>query len=50
MQELDHEPGKSLERTWYSNGRTDLYEYSFGGVDVDLQLPGLVDRRIEESE
>ena len=50
MKELDHETSKSLEGTGNSDTRADLDEDAFGGVDIDLKLSGLIDRRIEESK
>lgn len=50
MEELDHETSESLEGTWNTDGRADLDENPFGGVDVDLKFASLVDRRVEERE
>jgi hypothetical protein len=50
VEELDHETSESLEGTRNSNGRAYFNEDSFGGVDVNLKLPYLVDRRIEKSK
>ena len=50
MKELDHKTGESLEGTWNTDGWADLDENTFGGMDVDLQLSGLVDRRVEQGK
>lgn len=50
MEKLDHETGESLEGTWYADAGAHLDEDSFSGVDVDLKLAGLVDRRIKEGQ
>jgi hypothetical protein len=50
MQELDHETGEALEGSRYADGRADLDENAFGGVDVDLELAGFVDGGVEKSE
>lgn len=50
MQELDHEPSKALECARYPDCRADFDEDSSCGMDIDLQLPGFVHRRIEEGE
>ncbi len=50
MKQLNHKPRKSFERTRQSHGRADFDEHTFGGVDVDLQLPCFVHRRIEKSQ
>lgn len=47
---MDHETGESLEGTWYADAGAHLDEDSFSGVDVDLKLAGLVDRRIKEGQ
>lgn len=47
---MDHETSESFERTGNSDTRADFNEDSFGGVDVNLQLSGFVDRRIEQSK
>lgn len=50
VEELDHQTGEPLERPWDSDGRVDLDEDLVGGVDVHLELAGLVDGRVEEGE
>lgn len=50
MQELDHEPSKALEGARYPDCRADLDENSSCSMNIDLQLPGFVRRRIEEGE
>lgn len=50
MQELDHQTGEALEGTRNAHGRADFDQNAFGGVDVDLQLSGLVDGGVEEGE
>jgi hypothetical protein len=47
---LDHETGESLECSWDADGWADLNKNTLGSVDVDLELAGLVDRRIEEGK
>jgi hypothetical protein len=46
MEKLDHETSKSLEGTWDADSWADFDENSLGSMDVDLELPGLVDRRV----
>ena len=48
--ELTHESTETLERSWNSDGRVDFDEDASGGVNVDLQLAGLVEGRVEEGE
>lgn len=50
MEKLDHETSEALEGTWDSDGRANFDKDAFGSVDVDLQLAGLVDRRVEEGK
>ncbi len=50
VEELDHQPSKSLEGTRDSDSGAHFDEDSFGGVNVDLKLPSLVDRRIKKSQ
>lgn len=50
MKQLDHEPCKSFERTRNPHGRADFDEYTFGGMNVDLQPSCFVHRRIKESQ
>lgn len=47
MQQLYHETSEALECSGYSHGGVDFDENIFGGLDVDLELAGLVDRRIQ---
>jgi hypothetical protein len=46
VQELDHETGKSLERTRDAHCRADPDEHILRGVDVDLEFARLVDWRV----
>jgi hypothetical protein len=48
VEELDHETSESLKGTWNADGRINFDEDTFSGMDVDLQLAGLVDWRVEE--
>jgi hypothetical protein len=50
VEELDHQPSKSLEGTRDSDSGAHFDEDPFGGVNVDLKLPSLVDRRIKKSQ
>lgn len=50
MQELDHKTGETLESTRNTHGRRNLDEHALGGVDVDLESAGLVDRRIQQGQ
>lgn len=50
MEELNHQAGESFERTRYANRRTYFDQDALGSMDVDLQLSGLVDGRVEQSE
>ena len=50
VKKLNHQACKSLEGSRYADGRANLDEDAFGGVDVDLKFPSFVDRRIEKSE
>ena len=50
MEKLDHETSEALEGTRDSDGGRNLDEDALGGVDVDLQLAGLVDGRVEQSQ
>lgn len=50
MEQLNHQTGEPLEGTRNANGRADLNEDTFGGVNVYLQLAGLVDGRVQERE
>lgn len=50
VQQLHHQTSKSLECTWDAHSRADPDEDVAGGLDIDLKLARLVDRRIKESE
>lgn len=50
MEELDHEAGEALEGAGDADGGGDFDKDAFGGVDVDLELAGFVDGRVEEGE
>lgn len=50
MEQLDHQAGKPLEGAGDADGGRDLDEHPLGRVDVYLQLPGLVDGRVEQRE
>ena len=50
MEQLDHKTSESLEGTWDSDGWADFDENTPGGVDVDLKLACLIDRRVEEGK
>lgn len=50
MQQLHHQTGEALEGSGDTYGGADFDQDPLGGVDVYLQLAGLVDGRIEESE
>ena len=50
VEQLDHQTGEALERPGNANRGRDFDQHSLGGLDVDLQLPGLVYRRVEESK
>lgn len=50
MEKLDHQASETLEGTWDSDGGANFDEDAFGGVNVDLQLAGFVNRRIEEGK
>ena len=43
VQELDHQPCESFERTGDADSRADLDEDALCGVDVDLEFSGFVD-------
>lgn len=44
MEELNHQASETFECPRYSDGGADLDEYALGGMDVDLQSTGFVDR------
>jgi hypothetical protein len=48
MQKLHHQTRESFECSRDADGRANSDEHILGRVYVDLQLAGLVDRRIEE--
>lgn len=50
VKKLDHEASKTLECARNTHGRADFDQYTFSSVDVDLQLPSLVDGRIQEGQ
>lgn len=50
VQELHHQTGKALEGSGDADGGRNLDQDALGGVDVDLQLASLVDRRVEQGE
>jgi len=50
MQQLDHQAGEAFESSRNTHRRADLDQDALDGLDVDLELSGLVDRRIEQGE
>lgn len=50
MEELDHETGETLERSWDADGGRDLDQDTFGGMNIDLQLASLVEGRVKQRE
>lgn len=50
VKQLDHETGETLEGTRDADGGRDLDQDILGGEDVDLELAGFVDRRVEEGQ
>lgn len=44
VQQLYHETGESLEGTGNADCRADFNQDALGGMDIDLQLAGFVDR------
>ena len=50
VEQLYHETSESLESTWDADGWADFNEDPFRGMDVYLQLAGLVDGRVEQGE
>ena len=50
MEQLNHKTGETLECSRYADRRADFNENTLGCMDVYLQLAGLVDWRIKESE
>jgi len=50
VKKLHHETGESLEGSRYADGGRDFNEHAFSGMDVDLELSGLVDGRVEQCQ
>ena len=50
MQELDHETREALEGPRNSHSGTDFDQNTFGRVNVYLELPSLIDWRVEQGE
>lgn len=50
MQQLYHETSKPLKGSGNSDGGGYFNQHALGRVDINLQLAGLVDRRIEQRE
>ena len=50
VKKLDHKSSEAFESSRYADGRANLDENAFGRMDIDLELAGFIDRRIEESE
>jgi hypothetical protein len=48
--ELTHQPAKPLERPRDPHARVDLDQDPLGGLYVDLQQSGLVQRRVQEGQ
>jgi hypothetical protein len=48
VEQLDHQTSKSLECSRDADGWADFDQNAFSGVDVDLELAGLVDGRVQE--
>lgn len=48
MKKLDHQTGEALEGTWDADSGRDLDQYTFGSVNVDLKLAGLVKGRVKQ--
>lgn len=47
---MDHKPSKAFECARDPDSRADFDEDSFCSMDVDLEFPGLVHRRVEKSK
>ena len=45
-----HESTEPLESPRDAHMRVDLDEHALGGVDVDLEKTGLIERRVKKSE
>ena len=50
MKELDHETCESFEGSWDAYGWVDFDQDTLGSMNVDLELAGFVDWRVEESK
>lgn len=50
VQQLDHEPREPLEGARDAHGRVHFDEHALGGVYVDLEQPGFVERGVEQGE
>lgn len=50
MKELNHQTGEPLEGSRDTDGGVHFDQNSFGGVNENLQSPGLVDGRVEEGQ
>jgi hypothetical protein len=50
MQQLNHQAGETFEGSRNAHRRTDLDQDAFDRLDVDLELSGLIDWGIEQSE
>lgn len=50
VEQLNHQTGEALEGTRNADGGRDFNEDALSGVDVDLKLARLVQRRVEEGE
>ena len=50
VEELDHQAGETLECSRNTDRRRDFDEHTLSGLNVDLELPGLVNGRVEEGE
>ncbi len=50
MEELHHQTGEAFEGAGDANGWADLDQDALGGVYVYLQLPGLIDGRVEQGK
>lgn len=50
MKQLDHQTGEPLECTRNPDRRAHFDQNALGGLDIDLELSGLVDRGVEQGE
>lgn len=48
MEKLNHQTSKPFEGSRDTDGGGYFDQNPLGGLDVDLQLPGLIDRRIKK--